>query len=807
MRDLRKHGKNRSLAKQDEPALVQALIPYPLNPSEAEEIESAPADYLRSYWHSVLRNLWLVAGITIFSTLAVAIYQLRQPDRYEAQARIEIGRENAEVGLKRASDSGGSSEDSVYFNTQLQILTSSALLQRVVKSLDPQQQDALLHPRLSVTRSPWQRLMQFNRGEIKGPEPKNDVVTGTASMADSMRDEGGDSQKWEPYVAVLNKSLKAEPIKETRTDIRETRLIDIRFDHNDPRMAAKIVNAVADAAANMNLERKSVSSAFAAEFLQKRIAELQSQIRHAEEQLLSYAEKHQIISLEPSQNTVAERLAGLNRELLEAENERGKAEAAYKAALAPGAAEAMAAEITNPNNTQESKLAELRQRRAQLLVENTEEWPEVKEIDKQLLEVASQIKDQRASVAAVMLKTLETRYRQAAALEQLLRATFNEQRNVTLTQNQAAINYKIMQQEIETNKGILQSLLEHSKENDIAQAGLLTSVHVIDYATVPSKPVGPRRLMNVGLAFVFSLGLAIGWVLVREKFDNTLRSSSDVERKLHVPVLSIVPSVGRATRRKLLSAARQTRLMGNGHFHDHPELLLDNPDEGIAEVYRQVRAGLLLSRDGGELKSLLVTSSLPGEGKTTTAINTAVSLAESGGNVLLIDADLRRPRLHKILEVSNEDGFSSALSAGLDSSDLLSIIKRTELSGLSLLTSGPQPEHSAKLLDHEKLRQLLATLESKFSHIVIDSPPIVPFADSVILSAAVDGVLMVVQGGKSPQEIVNRAMKLLDDVDAVILGVILNRTKLQPPDTYYQSYCQRYYRTPEATGAYSGEIP
>lgn len=789
---------------QDEPALVQALIPYQLNPSEAEEVESAPADYLRGYWHRVLRNLWLVAGITIFSTLAVAIYQLRQPDRYEALARIEIGRENADVGLKPASDSGGSSEDSVYFNTQLQILTSSALLRRVVKSLDPQQQDALLHPRPSVTHSPWQRLMPFKRGETNAFEPKNDVVSTTSSRAASMRDDGDDSPKWEPYVAVLIKGLKAEPIRETRTDIRETRLIDIRFDHDDPQIAAKVVNAVADTSAYMNLERKSVSGTFASEFLEKRIAELQSQIRHAEEELLSYAGKNQIISLEPSQNTVAERLAGLNRELLEAENERGKAEAAYKAALAPGAAEAMAAEITNPTNTQESKLAELRQRRVQLLVENTEEWPEVKEIDKQIMEVETQIKDHRASVSAILLKTLETRYRQTAALEQLLRASFNEQRNLTLTQNQAAINYKIMQQEIETNKSILQSLLQHSKENDIAQAGLLTSVHVIDYATVPKKPVGPRRLMNVGLAFVLSLSLAIGWVLVREKFDNTLRSSSDVEKKLHVPALSIVPSVGRATRRKLLSTVWQTPLMGNGH---HPELLLGNPDQCLAEVYRQVRAGLLLSRDGGELKSLLVTSSLPGEGKTTTAINTAVSLAESGGNVLLIDADLRRPRLHKILEVSNEDGFSRALSAGLDRSDLLSIIKRTELSGLSLLTSGPQLEHSAKLLDHEKLRQLFVTLESQFTHLVIDSPPIVPFADSVILSSAVDGVLMVVQGGKSPQEIVLRSMRLLDDVDAQILGVVLNRTKLQPLDTYYQSYCQRYYQTPEATNAYSAEIP
>ncbi|HEU4433275.1 MAG TPA: CpsD/CapB family tyrosine-protein kinase, partial [Pyrinomonadaceae bacterium] len=155
--------------------------------------------------------------------------------------------------------------------------------------------------------------------------------------------------------------------------------------------------------------------------------------------------------------------------------------------------------------------------------------------------------------------------------------------------------------------------------------------------------------------------------------------------------------------------------------------------------------------------------------------------------------DLRRPNLHQMLDVDNDYGLSNALSNGMESSQILSLVRKTQVEGLSLLTSGPQLKDSARLLDHEKLSQVIATLESNFAHIIFDSPPIVPFADSVILGAEVDGVLMVVQGGKSPQEIVLRAMRLLDDVDAVIVGVLLNNTKLQPLDTYYQSYCQKYY--------------
>jgi polysaccharide biosynthesis transport protein len=774
MKDVSRRGSQNRL--RDEGSVMQSLVPYNVPQFINDEHEDTESKYLRTYWQAVRRNLWLIIGITVIATLAVAVYQFNQPDRYEAQARVEIGHEHSAPGLKDVS--AGPSEDSVYFNTQLQILTSAALLRRVVKTLDLEHDSAFLQ-------------------SIRGASGKNSPNSSeaddqVAGLESTKRPDLADAKRLEPYVEALTKGLRVEPIKETRTDVRETRLINISFNHSKPEISSRVVNAVADAAVIMNLERKAEATTIASEFLQKRIAELRSEIRQREEQLVSYAGKNQIISLDPEENTVLERLAGLNRELLEAENERRKADAAYKGALAPGAAESMASDMNDRNNPQETKLAELRQRRVQLLVENTEEWPEVKEIDKQIAEVETQIKNKQANTVANMRKNLETRYRQAASREQSLRDAFNEQRNATTTQNQAAISYKIMQQEIETNKGILQSLLQHAKENDIAQAGLTNSIHVIDYATVPDKPIGPQRLMNVGLGLLLSLGLATGWALVRDRFDNTFHSTTDVEKKLHVPALAIVPPMKSASHRGL-SGFGPFALLGNGRTERRPELLLGNHDSVLAEVYHQLRATLLLSKDGLGLKSLLVTSSLPSEGKTTTAINTAISLAESGANVLLVDGDLRRSHLHEILEVDNDQGLSNALSNGMDSDEILSLIKKTEVEGLSLLPSGPQLKDSARLMDHEKLRHIIEILESKFTHVVIDSPPIVPFADSVILGAEVDGVLMVVQGGKSPQEIVLRSMRLLDDVDAVILGVLLNNTKLQPLDTYYQSYCQKYY--------------
>ena len=797
MRDVTRRGsKNRG---QEDPYMPQSLVPYQLSHFN-DEVEDSSSDSLRTYLRAFRRNIWLILGITLIATLAVAVYEIRQPDQYEAQARVEIGRESSAPGLKDQENSSSGSSDAVYFNTQLQLLTSTALLRRVVKTLDLEHDDAFLHPSSAVQHSSWQRLIGRATKANQQPLDQSSVPVTPVALG-SMRDDLEDASKLEPYVAALTKGLRIDPIKETRTDIKETRLIDISYSHSVPQIAAKVVNAVASAAVTINMERKSEAIAVAAEFLQKRINELRSQIRVKEEELLDYAGKNQIVSLDANENTVVERLAGLNRELLEAENDRHKAEAAYKAAMAPNGAEALAIELTNQNKGEETKLAELRQRRVQLLVENTEEWPEVKEIDKQIAEVERQIKDRRENAAADLRTSLEAHYKQALAREQSLRDAFNQQRATTIAQNQAAINYKIMQQEIETNKGILQSLLQHSKENDIAQAGLSNSVHVIDYSSVPNRPVGPRRAMNIGLAFVLSMGLAMAWALIRERFDNSFRSMSDVEKKLHVPALAVVPPVKALTGDGILSTIRPYALMRSGQAESHPELLLGGQNPVVAEVYHQLRASLLLSREGPALKSILVTSSLPSEGKTTTAINTAVSFAESGSNVLLIDGDLRRPSLHRILEVNNDDGLSNALRNGMDSSEIFSLVKKTEVGGLSLLPSGPPVMDSAKLLDHEKLRRIIATLETKFTHIVIDSPPIVPFADSVILGAEVDGVLMVVQGGKSPQEIVLRSMKLLDDVDAVILGVVLNNTKMQSLDTYYRTYCQQYYQSGDVKGS------
>ena len=281
-----------------------------------------------------------------------------------------------------------------------------------------------------------------------------------------------------------------------------------------------------------------------------------------------------------------------------------------------------------------------------LLVEATEEAPEVKEVDQQIDELDRQLKDLRSRKSATLLTNLHTRYQQTLEREQSLRKAFEQQRAQTLTQNEAAINYRIIQQEIETNKSLLNGLLQGAKENDVVMAGKPNNISIVDYALTPDSPVGPNRTRTVIAAFFLSIGLGLGLALFFEYLDDTVHSTEEVERVLHLPALAVIPSVGSATQTSCTSRQHGPCRNRTATATVHSELLMNVDGRSpLAEAYRHLRTSVLLSTAGRAPKSLLVTSSLPGEGKTTTAVNTAMSLAQTGASVVIIDADMRRPRL------------------------------------------------------------------------------------------------------------------------------------------------------------------
>ncbi|MBV8856091.1 MAG: polysaccharide biosynthesis tyrosine autokinase [Acidobacteria bacterium] len=743
--------------------------------------------HLREYLAVVLKRKWLILSLVVIVTSLVTIQMYRMPSVYEASTQIQIEQKaRSVVETGRGGAIQIRSNDPNYWNTQLQKLKTQKLARQVVLRLDLQNNPAFLgSPQGTGVVAGLRRLVGREKAQPQAqPDATNSipVVNDIEQTADQLSPE--QAQKLEPYEDTLSNSLTVEPVERTN-------LVNIRVQHTDPKIAANIANTLATVFSENDIIAETSGSQKAEDVLAKQIIELQSRIQANEQKRINYKQDNNIpLTDKPGADFVALRLSTYSTQLQDAESKRKDAESVYFAAMKTREAAGVWSipEVIKNDNIQKlrARISELEEKRAALRVNYTEEWPEVIKLKEQIKE----LKEQLDKAPEEVFIGLKTQYEASKKKEADLRASYFAERAQAATQGIAATGLTDLNQAIETDRQNLnlyqQRLNEIKVTNGDRAAG---NVSTVEEARVPHEPIGPQRGRNIVVALLLSLGVGVGLAFLLDYLDDSLKSVEDVDRHLHVPTLALIPAPREAR-----------RLLGRGAPEPEPGAttalaLINDVRSPAAEAYRHLRTSLLLSSAGQPPKTVLVTSSQPSEGKTTTVVNVATMLAQTGAEVLVLDCDLRRPRVHTHFGIANTKGVTNYLSGDANVGGLIQPYDK--LPNLKIMPSGPVPPNAAELLGSDEMRKLLYVLSENFTHIVIDSPPAISFTDASILSTMVDGVMLVVHGGHTSRSVARRAKQQLQDVGAHLFGIVLNNVKLEGTDYYYSGYYAGYYSTEE----------
>ncbi|MDT5062842.1 MAG: polysaccharide biosynthesis transport protein [Acidobacteriota bacterium] len=754
-------------------------LDYPLS-DISQRISAAEAlprqqDDLREYLDAILKRKWAIAGLALITTFLVALYMYRLPSVYEAQTTIRIEPKN-ESYLRSKDIVINTASDPVYRQTQLKLLENPQLMRQLALTLDlPHNPEFLAPSSTSSLLSARRQTLPTNQASSSEVERTVAPVAGT--NVDSLTAEQRTALA--PYVSALLANLSFE-------SVTGTNLVNIRFRHTSPAIAMKVTDTLAQLFIENDTNQATLGMQNAATQLAKQIADLQSSIKKLEDERLDYMKSHELpLGEGKGQNLTAERLGTLSGELLAAENERQSLQTAYEAAR----------QSTNPwdipqiqenKNIQElrQQIRGLEQRRASLLIKYTPAWPEVMQLEEEIKRLKQDLEKSPHEIITAM----RLRYETALAREEQLRRTYFKEHGAANQQSQAGVELSDINNKLETDKQLYSTLFQRQEELQINSSGMSDNVRIENPSELPVTPVGPARVKNIILSFLLSLGAGIGLAILLYKFDGAVESAEEAALYTQLPMLAIVP----ATRKQFLPLRRKDSANPGG---DGASLaLIEDGRSPLSEAYRHLRTSLLKSSNMRAPKSILVTSGVALEGKTTTAMNTAAIFALTGKDVLLVDCDLRRPRLHTRFGFPESPGLTECLAGKAEAHAALRAYGK--LPNLKILTAGQVPLNPSELLGSDEMRSLLETMGQQFDHIIIDSPPAISFTDAAILSTLVDGVLVVVREGKSSRKMVRRVKQQLTDIGANIYGIVLNDAKAGRPD-YYDDYYASYYRTYE----------
>src|SRR6267378_3699626 len=740
-----------------------------LQPAEPTEIIKpvAPGLYnvlpsqdsaLREYMRVLIKRKWIVIACAVGIFAAVAIASLRQTPVYEAIGRIAVNKADSNLITFKDSMPVMDYYDPTDLDTEVRILQSDLLALQVIRQLNLDK-----------------RVEYGSEATLKQPNLVGDPLQNDSKRATALL--GG-------FKGNLKVSL-----------IPNTRIIEIHYRSTDPTLAANAVNTLAATYVEQNFKTKFESTMQASDWLSKQLVDLQMQVETSQEKLVRYQKEHEIFGIDEKQNIITQKLDELNKELTAAESDRMQKEAVYRMTQngdPDTVASAIASEPTAPMaGTGTSPLLErLHQQQADLKIQVAElsiqfgpSYPKVAQLNNQSKEIERQIQGETRKA----VEHLRSQYQTALQRESMLREALNKQKQEANRLNENAIDYTLLKRDVDSNRQLYEGLLEKLKEAGVTAGLRSNNFRIVDAARSPNAPVEPNIPRNLAFAFVLGITSGIGLAFLLEGMDNTVRTTEQAQMISALPSLGMIPLGSKSTNNG--NGSKRLSLTSSKEVF---ELVTQvRPQSQMAESYRALRTSLLLSNLGAPPKVIMVTSARPQEGKTTTSINTAIVLAQKGVRVLLVDADLRRPSIHKTLGMGPRSGLSNVLtgSATLQQTITISPI----LPNLFIMPAGTPPPNPAELLASSNMRDLIVELRELYDHIVIDTPPTLSVTDAVVLSPRADATILVIRSGQTTKQALCRARDILRQVNAHVAGVLLNAVDLTSPDYYYYYEYQGKY--------------
>jgi polysaccharide biosynthesis transport protein len=752
-------------------------------PLSAADIEQAP--HFWDYWRVVMRRRWIVLTCFLTSIMVAAVVTITTQPVYRGTVTLKIEKDQPRV-LKFDEVIQETNAQLDYYQTQYKMLRTRILASRVIKELSLDQ-----HPEFQGVDDErgW-----VGRGIAAVPELARRLIPAVAQSfwtpSAELEAESAESDRSFKHALVVDAYLNRLSV----APVRNSRLVTLSFDSRDPGMAARVANKAAEAFIAHQLDQKVEATRYARDFLAQQLDHARAKLGEAESRLNRFLEQHDILFVSGDkagqpQDLVTQQLVALSDALLKARSDRIMKETAI-AQLATQDSRSLPAVLRSP------LVSELKQQLGTLEAEYKRlgqtfkaEYPRMQQLTEKIQETRSQLETEIGRT----VDGLRAEYQAAVQGERELETALISHQTRARGLNARMAEYNLLRRDVDTNRELYGSLLSRLRETQISASLLTSNISIADRAEVPRSRVRPRRMLNLLVGVVIGLVGGIGLAFLIDYLDTTIKTAREAERLLRVQMLGEIPF--RALRGR---EARQARRLSAGHGRQSFALVSHvQAASPFAEVFRNLRTAILYSGEYDPPRSLMVTSVQPKEGKTSLATNLAVTLAELDiGAILLIDADLRRPKLHEVLNIAKTPGLATALSGG---TELMEVVKPTAIPNLFAIPSGTSRLNPAEIWASARLREALGTLGHTFRYIVLDTPPLIGVSDALLLASHVDGVVLTIREGRANRDAARRAISMLTSVRARLLGVVLNYvhggSDYYGYDRYYRDYGSRYERS------------